>query len=71
MEREALKRRHRLKKRMITAGVIGLILGLTVVFSILYYKNKEQETMKTWAGEPPFHKLGSCRKRKIIPQLTT
>ena len=49
MEREALKRRHRLKKRMITAGVIGLILGLTVVFNILYYKNKEQETMKTWA----------------------
>ena len=50
-EQEALQRRNRLKKRIIIAAVIGLILGLTAVFSTIHYRSNEQEAMRIWARE--------------------
>lgn len=61
-EQEALKRRYRLKKRMITAGVIGLILGLIAVFSTIHYRSKEQEAMRAWARETALPEIRSFLK---------
>jgi hypothetical protein len=59
-EQDTLTRRQRTKKRLMIAGVIGLIVALTAVFSVLHYRNKQKEARKTWAREtvmPEIQKL--------------
>jgi len=49
-----------MKKRLIVAGVIVLILAVTTVLSILHFRNSKREAMRTWAHEtaiPEIQKL--------------
>jgi eukaryotic-like serine/threonine-protein kinase len=49
-----------MKKRLIVAGVIVLILAIATVFSLLHIRNSKREAMRTWAHEtalPEIQKL--------------
>ncbi|MCP4575295.1 MAG: SUMF1/EgtB/PvdO family nonheme iron enzyme [Deltaproteobacteria bacterium] len=57
---EALLRSQRIKKRLMIAGVIVLLLAITTVFSLLHIRNSKREAMRTWAREtamPEIQKL--------------
>jgi eukaryotic-like serine/threonine-protein kinase len=66
-EQEAKVRRQRTKKRLTIAGVIGLILAITAVFSVIHYQNKQQEARKTWARETAMPEIQELLEAEEYP----
>ena len=56
-----------MKKRLIVAGVIVLILAITTVFSILHIRNSKREAMRTWAHETAMPEIQKLLEAEDFP----